>query len=265
MTSGILAEVFARPIAHRGLHDRTTLLLENTISAAQAAIAAGFGIECDIQLSSDGEAMVFHDHTLDRLTQAQGPVIERSAAALAALTVGGSADAIPSLTVFLDAIAGRTPLVIEVKSRFDGDLRLVERLAAVLAGRGLADPVVVKSFDPAVMAHLRRIAPAIPRGIVGQSRYDGGDVASLSMERVREMTDLLHWDATRPDFLSWRYADLPAAAPYLARRLGGVPLMTWTIRNPEDGELAREHADQIVFEGFTPAPLPRSDSVRSAQ
>lgn len=265
MSTGILAEVFARPIAHRGLHDRATLLLENTISAAEAAIAGGFGIECDIQLSSDGEAMVFHDHSLDRLTDAQGPVVKRSAAALATLAVGGSADTIPSLTVFLDAIAGRTPLVIEVKSRFDGDLRLVERLAAVLEDRAFADPVVVKSFDPAVMGHLRRIAPSVPRGIVGQSRYDGEDVASLGMERVRTMTELLHWDATQPDFLSWRYADLPAAAPYLGRRLGGVPLMTWTIRNPDDGVRAREHADQIVFEGFTPTEVAHLVSARSGR
>jgi glycerophosphoryl diester phosphodiesterase len=257
-----LARAFERPIAHRGLHDRATLLLENTISAAQAAIAAGFGIECDIQLSSDGEAMVFHDHTLDRLTGAEGPVGARTAAALSVLTVGGCADTIPTLHAFLDAITAQTPLVVEVKSRFDGDLRLVERLVAVLESRGYADPVVVKSFDPAIIAHLRRIAPSIPRGIVGQSRYDGGDVASLSEERLRDMTDLLHWEHTQPQFLSWRYADLPAAAPHLGRLLGGVPVMTWTIRNPEDGVSALLYVDQIVFEGFTPPALAHPDPAR---
>jgi glycerophosphoryl diester phosphodiesterase len=262
MSRPALAWAVERPIAHRGLHDKATLLLENTISAAQAAIAGRFGIECDIQLSQDGEAMVFHDQTLDRLTDGQGPVIERKAAALAALAVGGSADTIPTLVGFLDAIGGRAPLVIEVKSRFDGDLRLVERLVAVLDSRAHADPVVVKSFDPEVIAHLRRIAPTVTRGIVGQSRYDGGDTASLSQERLRDMTDLLHWDRTRPDFISWRYADLPAAAPNLGRLLGNVPLMTWTIRDPADAARAYGFADQIVFEGFAPAPLPQPASSR---
>jgi glycerophosphoryl diester phosphodiesterase len=246
----VLADVFSRPVAHRGLHDRAGGIIENTISAAEAAIAGGYGIECDIQLSADGEAMVFHDHTLDRLTAAQGPVIERKAADLAALAIGGSGDRIPTLGRFLDAIGGRTPLVIEVKSRFDGDLRLTQRLVDVLAGR--SDPVVVKSFDADVIALLRRIAPGIARGIVAQSRYDERDAASLGESRMREMTELLHWERTRPDFLSWRHLDLPAAAPFLGRLLGQVPLMSWTIRSQADAERVRAHADQIVFEGFAP-------------
>lgn len=66
------------------------------------------------------------------------------------------------------------------------------------------------------------------------------------------MTDLLHWELTRPDFLSWRLADLPAAGPYLGGLLGGTPVMTWTVRNADDTKRARRYADQIVFEGFVP-------------
>jgi glycerophosphoryl diester phosphodiesterase len=246
----VLADVFSRPVAHRGLHDKSRGVIENTISAAEAAIAGGFGIECDIQLSADGEAMVFHDHNLDRLTEAQGPVRERKAAELGRLAIGGSADRIPTLTAFLDAIGGRTPVVIEVKSRFDGDERPTRRLIEVLEGR--RDPVVVKSFDPDVVALLRRIAPDLPRGIVAQSRYDDSETASLGEARLREMTDLLHWERSQPDFLSWRHLDLPTAAPFLGRLLGKVPLMSWTIRSAADAARVQAHADQIVFEGFMP-------------
>ncbi len=241
----------ARPIAHRGLHDPAAGRCENTLTAAEAAIAGSFGIECDVQLSSDGEAMVFHDHTLERLTSATGAVREHSAAELGRLTLGGTDDHIPTLIEFLDRVGDRTPLVVEIKSRFDGDERLARRTAEILAGRVARH--VVKSFDPVILSLLRRIAPDLPRGIVGQSRYDGGDAARLSPERLRAMTDLLHWDDTRPDFISWRHSDLPCAAAFLPRRLAGVPVMTWTIRSSDEAARALPHADGIVFEGFVPA------------
>lgn len=240
----------ARPIAHRGLHDPARGPFENTPGAADAAIAAGFAIECDVQLSADGEAMVFHDHALDRLTAATGPVGSRSAAELGRLAVGGSADRIPTLAAFLDRIAGRVPLVVEIKSRFDGDERLAERTAAVLAGR--REPVAVKSFDPAIVSLLRRIAPDLPRGVVAQGAYEGGEWTRLDAGMRHAMANLLHWNETRPDFLSFRHLDLPNAATHLPRLLAGTPVVTWTIRSQADADRAQDSADQIVFEGFLP-------------
>ena len=241
----------ARPIAHRGLHDRAAGILENTISAADAAIAGGFAIECDVQDTADGEAVVFHDHTLDRLTEARGPVRERRAAELAGLAVGATADRIPTLSAFLDRIAGRVPLVVEIKSRFDGDLRLTRRTVEVL--RGYGGPVAAKSFDPAVVAALRALAPDLPRGIVAESRYEHPDWATLAPAQKHAMGNLLHLAETAPDFLSWRVADLPSAAPFLCRHLGRMPVMTWTVRTEEDRSRAAAHADQMVFEGFRPS------------
>jgi len=117
----------ARPIAHRGLHDAGAGLIENTLAAADAAIAAGFAIECDVQDTADGEAVVFHDFTLDRLTSQKGPVRERKAADLAGTAIRGAAEGIPTLAAFLGRIAGATPLVVEIKSRFDNDPRLTHR------------------------------------------------------------------------------------------------------------------------------------------
>jgi glycerophosphoryl diester phosphodiesterase len=240
----------ARPIAHRGLHERAAGLPENTIAAAEAAVAGRFAIECDVQISADGEAMVFHDHDLPRLTGAEGPVRARTASELSGLSVCGTSERIPTLAAFLDRIAGRTPVVVEVKSRFDGDERLARRVMQLLASR--AEPVAVKSFDPEIVAVLRRDAPSLPRGIVGQSAYDGAEAERLGPDRVKRLTDLLHWPETVPDFISWRHLDLPCAATSLPRCLAGVPVMTWTVRSAADGARARAHADQIVFEGFTP-------------
>jgi glycerophosphoryl diester phosphodiesterase len=241
----------ARPIAHRGLHDLAGGRPENTLAAAEAAMAGRFAIECDIQLSADGEAMVFHDGELGRLTVETGPVRGRSATRLAGLVVAGTAERIPTLTGFLDRIAGRTPLVVEVKSRFDGDERLARRLVEILDGRDA--PVAVKSFDPTVVALLRRIAPHLPRGIVAQSRYEEGEWLRLDPSRRREMANLLHWPETEPDFLSWRGQDLPDGPPFLARTLAGAPVMAWTVRDPAEAGRLSAHADQIVFEGFLPA------------
>ena len=240
----------ARPIAHRGLHDGASGIIENSLSAADAAIAAGFAIECDVQNTADGEAVVFHDFRLDRLTAEGGLVRQRLLSELETMTLSGSEECIPSLGAFLDRVGGRVPLVIEVKSRFDGDLGLVRRTAEQV--RSYAGPVAVKSFDPTIVAAMRELAPEVPRGIVAQARFDHPDWSALDPDQKHEFENLLHLERSRPDFLSWRVADLPCAAPYLARVLGKIPLMAWTVRTQEDRRRAADHADQMVFEGFRP-------------
>lgn len=240
-----------RPIAHRGLHDLAAGVAENSPTAALNAIEGRFGIECDVQLSADGEAMVFHDFKLDRLTAETGPVAARKAAALAAIGLKGSGDRIPTLDAFLDLIGGRTPLVIEVKSRFDGDLRLTRRTAEVVNARR-DQPIVLKSFDPTIVAALRELAPGFSRGIVAMSAYEYGDYAAMSPQQKHALANLLHFETSRPDFVSWKVGDLPCAAPFLCRKALGLPLITWTVRTPEERARAAEHADQMVFEGFRP-------------
>lgn len=245
----------ARPIAHRGLHDRAAGRIENSLSAAQAAIAHGFAIECDVQLSADGEAVVFHDFNLDRLTAEAGAVSARTAAELGCIVLKDSSDPIATLPAFLDLIAGRVPLVIEIKSRFAGDLRLTRRVAEIVAGR--AAPIAIKSFDPDPIALLRAEGrtlglEAVPLGIVAEAHYDKGEWLTLSPERQVELPNLLHFERTKPDFLSWRVDDLPHAAPFLCRTALGLPVMTWTVRTSEQRQRATQWADQMVFEGFVP-------------
>ncbi len=240
----------ARPIAHRGLHDRSRGVIENSRAAAEAAIARGFAIECDVQLTRDGEAVVFHDFDLDRLTGSAGAVRDRTAAELACVTLSGTNEGIPTLSAFLGVIAGRVPLVCEIKSAFDTDLALTRRTVEAL--RDYAGPVALKSFDPDIVAALRDLAPDRPRGFVGESHYDDPEWGPLTEAQKREMGQLLHYPRTQPDFLSWFVGDLETAPPFLARHALGLPVMTWTVRTAEQRTKARAHADQMVFEGFVP-------------
>ncbi len=248
MSDSSLAWLVARPIAHRGLHDPEKGPVENTLGAALAAIARGFSIECDVQLSRDGEAMVFHDPTLDRLTTAQGVLKNRTVAELGAVAFRGSPERIPTLSGLLGAIAGRVPLVCEIKSGFDGDMRLCERVAEI--ARGYSGPLALKSFDPAVIAHLRaRAGLANPLGMVAEASYEDDYWSDLSSAQKRSCAAFLHYPETRPDFLSWRVDDLPYPTPALLRALKQIPVMVWTVRTPEQKHAAKAWADQILFEG----------------
>jgi glycerophosphoryl diester phosphodiesterase len=238
----------SRPIAHRGLHDAAHGIIENTPSAAAAAIAGHYGIETDLQISRDGEAMVHHDAALGRLTDGAGALRDLSAAELQRVPFRATGDRIMTLGDLLDLVAGRATLVIELKSRFDGDLRLVNRAAAVLAGyRG---PFAVMSFDPAPIVELRRIAPDITRGIVAERHYGAAEWNFLKASQRRELAFLLHAGRSRPAFLAYRVGDLAAVAPRTARLMFGLPLLTWTVRSADDRAMAARFADQMIFEGF---------------
>lgn len=249
----------ARPIAHRGFHDAASGSIENSISAAQRAIARGFAIECDVQLSADGEAMVFHDDTLERLCGLSGHVHDLSCDTLATLPLRGGPDRVPGFPALCSVVAGRVPIVCEIKSRFDGNMQLCERVAAIAAS--YEGPMCLESFDPAVMAHLRanvtRLGLAsVPLGIVAQADYSGTDEAwsHLSRDRRHGLAHFLHYADTRPDFLSYRVQDLPHAVPFLWRAAMKLPVTVWTVRTPEDVACARQWADQIVFEGLAAPP-----------
>ena len=240
----------ARPVAHRGLHDISRGIVENMPGAVQAAIAGNFSIEVDIQLSADGEAMVHHDHALGRLTEATGQLVEKTAAELKAVTFKDTAERMMSLSDLCSLVAGRVPLVIEVKSHFDGDRKLVTRMSEVLAS--YSGPVVGMSFDPDQVLALREKIPALPRGVIAQHNYDDDDWKKLTPEQRDSMLHLRHAFRTRPHFVAYRVDDLPAPAPWIARNIFGLPLLTWTVRTPAQRAQAARYADQMIFEGFLP-------------
>jgi glycerophosphoryl diester phosphodiesterase len=240
----------ARPVAHRGLHDRARGIIENMPGAAAAAVAGNFAIECDIQLSADGEAMVHHDDALVRLTEGSGALLAKTSAELKQVAFKDTPEKMMSLGDLCALVAGRVPLVIEVKSHFDGDRKLVTRMAEVLASYD--GPAVGMSFDPDQVMALRELLPSRPRGIVAELEYSAADWPEATPAQRRGMLHLRHAFRTRPHFVAYWVNELPAAAPWIARHIFGLPLLTWTVRTPDQRERAARHADQMIFEGFVP-------------
>jgi glycerophosphoryl diester phosphodiesterase len=240
----------ARPIAHRGLHSRKKGLIENTVAAAEAAVAKDYAIECDVQRSRDGEAVVFHDPTLERLMRKTGRVDAFSADGLKRLAYKDCDQKIVPLADFLGVIGGRVPVVVEIKSFYDGDMRLAARVAATVANSSW--PVALKSFDPEILIYLRRAGMTCPIGLVAQASYDGAQWVGLPRDKLARFADLRDFPAMLPDFLSWNHVDLPHAVPVLCREGIGMPVMTWAVRSEAAGRQARIWADQIIFEGFEP-------------
>ena len=218
--------------------------------AAQAAVAGNFAIECDIQLTADGEAMVHHDDELGRLTEGFGALLTKTAAELKAVPFKATAERMMTLTELCTLVAGRVPLVIEVKSHFDGDRKLVTRMAQVLSS--YAGPAVGMSFDPDQVIALRELIPNCPRGIVAERHYSPEDWPEASEAQRRGMTHLRHFFRTRPDFVAYWVNELPSPAPWIARNIFGCPLLTWTVRTADQRERAARHSDQMIFEGFRP-------------
>lgn len=240
-----------RPIAHRALHDPAQGRPENSRAAIAAAIAGGYGIEIDLQLSGDGHAMVFHDYDLLRLTGAPGLVRDHSAADLQNIRLLHGAEGIPTLAEVLTLVAGRVPLLIEVKDQ-DGamgpDVGPLE--AATLAAlHGYDGPVALMSFNPHSVAELARLAPSIPRGLT-TCGYLAKDWPDLSEEVRAHLREIAEYDWIGACFVShnWRYLDAPRVGELAAK---GADILCWTIRSAEDEAKARRVAANITFEGYT--------------
>ena len=253
MTRVALPEAFVRaPIAHRALHDRALGRPENSRAAVRAAVDAGYGIEIDLQLSSDGVAMVFHDDTLDRLTTATGAVRARTAAALGAIKLRDCDEGIPTFAEVLSIVGGRVPLLVEIKDQgAAGGTRLESAAAADLAG--YAGPVAVMSFNPDQVAAMARLAPSVPRGITTWAwpPEDSDGVPPEVCARLREIPDYDRCDAS---FISHHWEDL--ARPRVAELAAhGAVILCWTIRSAQTEALARKVAANVTFEGY-PAATP---------
>jgi glycerophosphoryl diester phosphodiesterase len=245
--------IFDRPIAHRGLHNRALGVIENSRSAFEAAIARNFHIECDVQLSRDGVPVIFHDDDLERLTGLKGPIGGRSADELAATPLLDSAagDRPQRLAEFLTQIAGRALLQIELKKQPNAEMTDTLARTAAQAIAGYDGPVTVESFDPHLLAAVRKHGYKGALGIITY-RYDQPEWERGITDGQRTvLRHLLHWPWTRFSFISCfqQALDLPAVRFF---RSLGVPVTAWTIRTPEERRRVAAGADQIVFEGFDP-------------
>jgi glycerophosphoryl diester phosphodiesterase len=243
---------FIRPIAHRGLHSARKGIIENTAPAFQAAIAKGYGIECDVRPAADGLPVIFHDENLNRLVDGRGPVSKVKARELHSLRhrVGGA----PILTFaeLLDLVRGRVPLLVEIKSEWTPPeqtfLGEIARLTSYYHG-----PIALMSFDPAIMAKIRTLAPNVARGIISGSFVGAGWwTRRIGRKRAVALRNLLESAPVAPDFYAYEVNALPTHVIDYVRAVAGLPVFTWTVRTPRQRQIARKWADAIIFEGFEP-------------
>ncbi|MSP51695.1 MAG: glycerophosphodiester phosphodiesterase [Alphaproteobacteria bacterium] len=229
--------------AHRGLHDRRRGCPENSLAAFEAAIAAGFGIELDVRASSDGEAIVFHDDTLFRLTGIHGTVRSVTAAELGKIRLKGAAETIPTLDTVLALVKSRAPILIELK-REGASAALERAVAAALVGyRGL---VAVMSFEPQSIAWFAEHAPNHWRGHVTKQWPPRLLSGKATLDRWRRLVALA---PGRPHFFACDIRTLqqrfhPAGFPF--------PLLTWTVQREAQRERAKSLGAAIIFERLRP-------------
>lgn len=255
MTPPLPAVFLTAPIAHRALHDGARGRPENSRAAIRAAVAHGYGIEIDLQPSADGEALVFHDAVLDRLTDASGPVRALTAAQAARIALRhGDGEGIPILPEVLGLVAGQVPLLVEIKDQSGPAGPGIGPLEAAVA-TALADyagPVAVMSFNPESVAEMARVGAELPRGLVTGSWDDPEDRAEFDSETLARLRRIADFDRVGAAFISHEAADLTRAR-VVALRAAGVPVLCWTIRSPQAEAKARLHADNITFEGYLAA------------
>lgn len=257
-----------RPFAHRALHDGNATVAENSLPAIRRAIAGGYGIEIDVHASCDGVPVVFHDATLERMTDGHGPVAALTARELADLRLLGRDGPVPTLAEALAAIDGRVPVLVEMKDQTGalegGDDSLEAAIAQVLDAYD--GPAAVMSFNPAMVAAIRRHAPGIPRGLV-TCAFVPSHWPALEEDRCQALRSIADFGRTGAQFISHDWTDL--GSPRVAELAGqGIPVLCWTIRGPGEEAEARRTADQITFEGYLPAvdaPRPGPPPGRSRQ
>lgn len=236
--------LFAPPFAHRGLW-RASGPAENSLPAIAEACADGYGVEFDVRLTADGEAVVFHDATLERMCGVKAWVEETSLEDLRSLSLHGGEETIPTLEEVLDLVAGRAMLLIELKIDSGQEGRLEERVAELLDP--YHGPFAVIGFNAQSLAWFAEHRPHFPRGL---------DAERLSDEALAETTlDLAYLfdgqvQLAEPDFL---VLDFASAAGSVGRRYReqGLPVIAWTARRPEEVEAHDGTFDNFIFEGYS--------------
>jgi glycerophosphoryl diester phosphodiesterase len=243
---------FLRPIAHRGLHDASRGRVENTAPAFEAAVARGYGIECDLRPARDGTPMVFHDGRLDRLMDGCGPLAAFDPQDLRKFRYREGEARMLTFAELLELVAGKVPLLVDVKSDWKAvDRGFVKPIAALAAS--YKGPLGLMSLDPAAMVALRALAPHVPRGIIARHyQRDGWWRDLLDEQRAYRLSHLLESGPAEPSFFAYNVEALPTPVTRFAREVMRFALFAWPVCTEEDRRRAADWADAPIFEGFEP-------------
>jgi glycerophosphoryl diester phosphodiesterase len=249
MTS-LSKDFFVRPFAHRGLHDLASGRPENAMSSIKAALAAGYGIETDLQMSSDGVPIVFHDAHLSRLTERSERVSDLTAADLSATELNGGTGGIPTLAEVLEEVDGEVPMLIEIKDQ-DGTLgSKVGKLEAATAEllKQYSGSAAVMSFNPHSVAAYSKDDPDTPVGLVTDP-FLARDWPNVSAARLEHLSKIADFDTVGACFISHKVTDLESQC--LKRLIDrNVPIFCWTVKSRTQEDIARQIAANITFEGY---------------
>jgi len=233
--------ILSKPIAHRGLHDDS--VPENSFEAFEAAIAEGYPIEIDVQLTKDKVPVIFHDDNLERLTGYKKRLTRVKSAVLEKLRLGGTNNAIPTFHDFLEFVSGRVPILVEVKKNKGS--RGIERLVVEMLQKYAGD-FAIQSFHPIAIRKVRKHDPSMYCGLLSSK------LTEMKMLRIKKaaVKNARLFFMAKPDFVSFEINSFPNDRVKRFREELKLPILGWTIKSKEDIELAKEYCDGIIFENI---------------
>lgn len=233
--------------AHRGLHNKKAGVPENTLAAFGKAVNAGYGIELDVRLTKDDEAVVFHDPRLRRMCSVEGNVEDFTYEELQQFSILGTEERIPRFRDVLELVDGRVPLLVEIKSE-DFQTKVCEKADELLCR--YHGEYVIESFHPWVLLWYRRHRPEVCRGQLSMNFHrQEGDFHPAKFLIQHLMLNFIG----RPDFIAYDIRARKGVSKGICRKLFGTPCAAWTIRSPKQLSTARPYFDTFIFEGFFPA------------
>ena len=229
-----------RDYAHRGLHGKD--VPENSLNAFELACRAGYGIELDVQLSRDGEVMVFHDYSLLRMTGCDKQLSELDAEELSSLALNGSDQTVPTFRQVLDLVGGRVPILVELKGE-NTDVSLCERVAELL--REYKGPYCLESFNPLLIGGMKKLFPDAFCGLLYTNVCrDKKKRSTLNLLLTAMALNLL----AKPDFIAYNQEDRASLPVRITTGLYGAPKVTWTVKTKEELDTAHKNGELAIFE-----------------
>jgi glycerophosphoryl diester phosphodiesterase len=240
--------------AHRGLHDDNREVIENSLAAFQKAVEAGYGVELDVQRTKDGQAVVFHDGDLRRICGGQGDLLHFTYEELKAFPLPDGT-VIPLFSEALAQIAGKAPLIVEIKHHGGA---VQNAILALNVLRGYAGPYCMESFHPLAVRHLRQHAPKVLRGQLADGRRWNSRKKTLFSHLA--LKHLLVNAIGRPHFVAYSYPDDHTLAMWFMKHVFRSLLAAWTVRDQSTMKKARKGYEMTIFEGFLPMK-PSSPSI----
>lgn len=232
------------PIAHRGLHQRDTQYLENSIPAFEHAIKKGYAIELDVQMGADKTLFVFHDESLKRICNLDRKLCELNIQQVDLVRLAKSDYKIPTLKEVLDVTNGKVPLLIEIKQWVKVNEDLYSIVNALLPYKG---PYAIQSFNPKILGWFYKNAPHIVRGQLSASFKKEPMNAVLKYLLRKCMLNFI----SKPNFISYEASELSQKWLQHKRR-SGKPVLGWTVTNSQAYQEINGLCDNIIFEDFMP-------------